>query len=68
VFPAGSLDAPPGHLDELIVPVMSIDGMLTIKEQHPTLRNGRPLREKDVRDLELLRELANRMESIRRRL
>ena len=42
--------------------------MLAMKEQYPTLRNGRPLREKDVRDLELLRELANRMESIRRRL
>ncbi len=59
VFPAGSFDAsPPGHLDELAVPTMSIDGMLAMKEQFARLRNGRPLRDKDIRDISILRELA----------
>jgi lincosamide nucleotidyltransferase A/C/D/E len=66
VFPAGSFDASPGRLGELIVPAMSIDGMLAMKEQYPTLRNGGLLREKDFRDLEFLRELAVRKESMRR--
>lgn len=57
VFPAGSFDAPFGHLDALTVPAMSIEGMLAMKEQFPTLRNGRPLRDKDVRDAALLRDL-----------
>jgi hypothetical protein len=59
VFPAGSFDAPPGQLGDLLVPTMSVEGMLAMKEQYPLLRNGRPLREKDVRDLALLRELVN---------
>jgi lincosamide nucleotidyltransferase A/C/D/E len=57
VFPAGSFDAAPGHLDELVVPAMSLEGMLAMKEQYPLLRNGRPLREKDIRDMALLRQL-----------
>jgi hypothetical protein len=31
--------------------------MLAMKEQYPRLRNGRPWREKDVRDMAVLREL-----------
>ena len=58
VFPADSFERPHGHLGELAVPAMSIAGMLAMKEQYPTLRNGGPLRDKDVRDLEILRELA----------
>jgi hypothetical protein len=57
VFPAGSFNAQPGHLGELLVPTMSVEGMLAMKEQYALLRNGRPLREKDIRDMALLRQL-----------
>jgi hypothetical protein len=40
------------------VPVMSVSGMLAMKEQFPHLRNGRPWRQKDVDDIEILRGLA----------
>ena len=59
VFPAGSFDGSPGRLGDLVVPAMSVDGMLAMKEQYPLLRNGRPIREKDVRDVALLRQLLN---------
>jgi hypothetical protein len=36
---------------------MGVVGLLAMKEQYPTLRNGRPLREKDASDILLLREL-----------
>jgi hypothetical protein len=32
--------------------------MLAMKEQFPRLRNGRPWRQKDITDMELLRGLA----------
>jgi hypothetical protein len=37
---------------------MSVSGMLAMKEQFPSLRNGRPWRQKDITDIEILRELA----------
>ena len=37
---------------------MSVRGMLAMKEQFPHLRNGRPWRQKDIADMELLRGLA----------
>jgi hypothetical protein len=57
IFPADTFDAPPGHLDGLPVPTMSVEGMIAMKEQFATLRNGRPLRDKDMRDLSMLRQL-----------
>ena len=36
---------------------MSVAGMLAMKEQFPTLRNGRPWREKDIEDIRILRGL-----------
>jgi hypothetical protein len=42
----------------MLVPVMSVSGMLAMKEQFPHLRNGRPWRQKDVGDIETLRRLA----------
>ena len=33
--------------------------MLAMKEQFPHLRNGRPWRQKDIADIEILRELAS---------
>ena len=36
---------------------MSAIGMLAMKEQYPNLRNGRPWRDKDRRDVEALRTL-----------
>lgn len=56
---------PPGSFsDELVtlagtpLLVMSVSGMLAMKEQFPALRNGRPWRQKDITDMEILRELA----------
>lgn len=37
--------------------VMSVPGMLAMKEQYPGLRNGRPWRPKDIADIETLRVL-----------
>ena len=45
-------------LDGAAVPAMSIAGMLAMKEQFPNLRNGRPWRQKDIGDIEVLRGLA----------
>ena len=56
-FPPNSFDASPGRLGELEVPAMSAEGMLAMKEQFRFLRNGKPLRDKDLRDIELLRQL-----------
>jgi hypothetical protein len=57
VFPPNSFDEQPGVLDGIVVPAMSVAGMLAMKEQFPTLRNGRPWRDKDIGDIAVLREL-----------
>jgi lincosamide nucleotidyltransferase A/C/D/E len=57
VFPTDSFDEKPGLLDGAPVPAMSAAGMLAMKEQYPTLRNGRPWRDKDIGDIALLRSL-----------
>lgn len=62
VFPAGSFSDIPGELDGRAVPAMSVAGMLAMKQQFPELRNGRPWRPKDVRDIATLRELLARPE------
>ena len=56
-FPPGSFADDVALLGGRLVPVMSVAGLLTMKEQFPTLRNGRPLREKDISDILVLREL-----------
>jgi hypothetical protein len=56
-FPPGSFGDDLGVLDGLAVPAMSVAGMLAMKEQFPTLRNGRPWRDKDRADIEVLRAL-----------
>jgi len=48
----------PGTLGGMPVLAMSVAGMLAMKEQFPQLRNGRPWRQKDIDDLEILRGLA----------
>ena len=58
LFPPGSFGDEPGTLDGTPVPAMSVSGMLAMKEQFPRLRNGRPWRQKDINDIEILRELA----------
>jgi hypothetical protein len=58
VFPPGSFGDEPGTLDGTPVLAMSVSGMLAMKEQFPRLRNGRPLRQKDIDDIEILRALA----------
>jgi hypothetical protein len=58
LFPPGSFGDEPGTLDGIPVPAMSVSGMLAMKEQYPHLRNGRPWRQKDIGDIEILRGLA----------
>jgi len=58
LFPPGSFGDQPGTLDGTPVPAMSLTGMLAMKQQFPHLRNGRPWRQKDIDDIEILRELA----------
>ena len=57
VFPPGSFGDDPGTLDGTPVLAMSVSGMLAMKEQFPQLRNGRPWRQKDIDDIEILRGL-----------
>lgn len=57
VFPPDSFGEEPGLLDGITVPAMSVAGMLAMKEQFPTLRNGRLWRHKDIGDIAVLREL-----------
>jgi hypothetical protein len=58
LFPPGSFGDEPGVLDGTPVLAMSVCGMLAMKEQFPNLRNGRPWRQKDIADIEILRGLA----------
>ena len=57
-FPPDSFGEEPVTLDGTPVLAMSVSGMLAMKEQFPSLRNGRPWREKDITDMEILRRLA----------
>jgi hypothetical protein len=57
LFPPGSFSDEPGMLDGAPVLAMSVSGMLAMKEQFPDLRNGRPWRQKDIDDIEILRRL-----------
>jgi lincosamide nucleotidyltransferase A/C/D/E len=66
VFPVGSFDDLPGILDGMPVPVMSVVGMVAMKEQYPRLRNGRPWRTKDIKDLAALRQLLTGAEQVDR--
>jgi len=56
-FPPGSFGDEAGMLDGTPVPAMSVAGMLAMKEQYPQLRNGRPWRQKDIDDIQILRGL-----------
>ncbi len=56
-LPADSFGEDTGRLDGVPVPAMSVAGMLAMKEQFPTLRNGRPWRDKDIADIAVLRRL-----------
>ena len=58
LFPPESFGDEPGTLDGTPVLAMSVAGMIAMKEQFPNLRNGRPWRQKDIDDLEILRGLA----------
>jgi hypothetical protein len=58
LFPPGSFGDEPGTLDGTPVLAMSVSGMLAMKEQFPHLRHGRPWRQKDIDDIEILRGLA----------
>jgi hypothetical protein len=59
LFPPGSFGDEPVTLDGTPVLAMSVCGMLAMKEQFPHLRNGRPWRQKDIADIEVLRGLAS---------
>jgi hypothetical protein len=58
LFPLGSFGGEPGMLDGAPVLVMSVAGMLAMKEQYPRLRHGGPWRQKDIDDIKVLRRLA----------
>jgi hypothetical protein len=58
LFPQGSFGEEVVMLDGSPVLAMSVSGMLAMKEQFPSLRNGRPWRQKDITDMEILRRLA----------
>ena len=58
LFPPGSFGDEHVMLDGTPVLAMSVPGMLAMKEQYPHLRNGRPWRQKDIADIEILRALA----------
>jgi hypothetical protein len=57
-LPPGSFSDEPVVLDGTPVLAMSVSGMLAMKEQYPTLRNGSPWRQKDIADIAVLRDLA----------
>jgi hypothetical protein len=59
LLPPGSFGDQPVLLDGTPVLAMSVSGMLAMKEQFPHLRNGRPWRQKDITDMEILRGLAS---------
>lgn len=56
-FPVGSFPDEPVELEGRPVRAMSVAGMLAMKEQYPRLRNGRPWRDKDRADADLLRTM-----------
>jgi hypothetical protein len=58
LFPPGSFGDEPATLDGTPLLAMSVSGMLAMKEQFPHLRNGRPWRQKDITDIEILRGMA----------
>jgi hypothetical protein len=59
LFPADSFGGDCVMLEGMPVLAMSVSGMLAMKEQFPHLRNGRPWRQKDIADIEILRGLAS---------
>ena len=59
LFLPGSFGDEPVTLDGTPVLAMSVSGMLAMKEQFPRLRSGRPWRQKDIADIEILRGLAS---------
>lgn len=56
-WPPGAFDNPRARIDDVVAPVMSVAGLLDMKENFPKHRHGRPLRPKDEADIALLREL-----------
>jgi len=60
IFPPSSFGDSTGELDGLVVPTMSVERMLAMKEQYASLRNGGPLRDKDVHDIAVLTTLVDR--------
>lgn len=65
LFPPESFAEEPVTFEGTSVLVMSVSGMLAMKEQYPKLRNGSPWREKDIADIDMLRELNNRQQNSR---
>jgi hypothetical protein len=56
-FPPDSFVDEPVRFEGFRVRVMSVAGMLAMKEQYPELRNGGPWRPKDIADIGTLRAL-----------
>jgi hypothetical protein len=54
---AGAFDAPPARLEDLELPVMSLEGLLDLKTNFAKHPHGAPLREKDIADIQRLRAM-----------
>jgi hypothetical protein len=62
-FPHGSFGTRWGELEGVKCPVMSLEAQLSSKVEWPKQPYGTPLREKDLRDITLLRKLSGSRES-----
>jgi len=56
-FPRGAFADAWGKVGQAPVRVMSLEGLLAMKTQYPTLRNGKPWRPKDVSDMAAIQAL-----------
>lgn len=56
----GSFDGPEGRIGDLALPVVSLDGLLDTKTNFANHPHGAPLREKDIGDIERIRQLIAR--------
>ena len=63
-FPDGSFDAPQATLRGVTCPVPSAEGLLDSKVRFPDHPSGRPLRDKDRADIELLLHLVTTTQTV----
>lgn len=57
-----ALDAPPATLGGITCPVISVEGLLAVKQGYAAHSAGAPLREKDITDIQQLLKLLKKSE------